>query len=226
MDVSLINGTPTSAAERSRTNLADDFDNFLLLLTTQLSHQDPLDPVDSNEFVAQLVSFTGVEQAVKTNSNLEKLLSLFGANQTTAAVGYLGTTVEAEGDTTRLAGGTARFHYSMAESAIETSIVITNDRGETVFVGKGDASAGDHTFVWDGRDDGGAVQPDGQYKISISAKKADDTRVPVTTTVAGRVSRVEVDDGKIFLTVNGIRVPIENIVSVTESDPPTQATPG
>ncbi len=224
MDVSPVTGIPTSVAEAPRMNLAEDFDNFLTLLTVQLSNQDPLDPVDSNEFVAQLVSFTGVEQAVNANSNLKKLIALFTASQSAAAVSYLGTTVIAKGDTTMLADGKAAFQYSLTESTTQTNVLIADDTGKTVFVGSGSTSVGDHSFVWDGRDNNGVSQPDGAYKISITAKTADDASVPVSTTVSGRVSRVETADGKIVLTVNGARVPFEDIVSVTESRPPAPST--
>ena len=89
MEINPVIPAPVSAAERSRTTLAADFDNFLTLLTTQLQHQDPLDPLDSNEFVAQLVSFTGVEQAVKSNANLEALINLFKLSQSASAIEYL-----------------------------------------------------------------------------------------------------------------------------------------
>ena len=67
---------PPSTAATSRIGLADDFDNFLQLLTTQLQSQDPLSPLDANQFTEQLVQFTGVEQAIKTNDVLGQLVAL------------------------------------------------------------------------------------------------------------------------------------------------------
>ncbi len=209
----------TSIVERGRTTLATNFDNFLTLLTTQLKNQDPLDPLDSNEFVAQLVSFTGVEQAINMNSNLELLISLFKVSQTASAVDYLGTTVEAKGDTTALAGGEAIYNYRLPESVTSTGVLITNDQGDIVFSGTGEIFAGDHVFVWDGRDKNGDVQPDGFYKISLSALDADDGIISVATTVSGRVTGIQSLDDGLVLVVNGVNVPFENIVSVVESDP-------
>ena len=62
------------------TGIADDFDTFLKILTTQLQNQNPLDPIDSNQFTDQLVQFSSVEQEIKTNKNLEQLIALSGAN--------------------------------------------------------------------------------------------------------------------------------------------------
>ena len=219
MDVNPILPAATSVVDRGRATLATNFENFLTLLTTQLKNQDPLDPMDSNEFVAQLVSFTGVEQAIHANANLELLISLFKVAQTASAVDYLGTTVEAKGDTTALAGGQAIFHYRLPESVVSTSILITDDQGEIVFAGNGETVAGDHVFVWNGRDANGVVQPDGSYKISLSARNANDAIVSVATTVSGRVTGIQSLDDGLALVINGINVPFENIVSVVESDP-------
>ena len=70
-------GNNTNAASAS---LASDFDNFLVLLTTQLQNQDPLNPTDSTEFTNQLVQFSQVEQGINTNQKLDALLQQF--NQT------------------------------------------------------------------------------------------------------------------------------------------------
>lgn len=218
MDVTPVNAGATSAAERSRTTLAADFNNFLTLLTTQLQYQDPLDPIDSNELVGQLVSFTGVEQAVNTNANLERMIDLLKFNQVAAAVNYLGTTVEARGDTTMLVNGRAIYVYNLPETVVATSVLITDTQGRVVFTGAGETSAGDHVFVWDGRDNDGAPLPEGLYKISLSARDAEGAIVPVTTRIGGRVNGVETVDGDIVLLVNGVAVPFGNVLSVIESD--------
>ena len=95
--------TPTNTAETpapdpgpNRASLTGDLESFLLLLVTQLKNQDPLSPLDSNEFAAQLAQFATVEQAIKTNKNLDDLIAISKAGQVAAAVSYLGKTIEAE----------------------------------------------------------------------------------------------------------------------------------
>ncbi len=224
MEINPFQVAQTSAAERSRTNLAVDFDNFLTLLTTQLSHQDPLDPVDSNEFVQQLVSFTGVEQAVNTNSNLEKLIALFTVGQSASAVSYLGTTIEASGDTTVLADGTAKFRYSLPEATASTSILITDDQGRLVLTADGSTGAGNHGFVWNGRDTNGVQQPDGTYTISVTGRNANGVLVAATTRIGGQVTRVDTVDGNIVLSIGNISVPLENVTSIVKTPPPPSTT--
>ena len=222
METSALISATTGAAATSKAKLATDFDQFLKLLTAQLQNQDPLDPLNSNEFVQQLVSFTGVEQAIATNANLENLIALNKAGQAASAVGYLGTTIEATGNQIALAGGEARFLYTLPENAASISILIADDAGETVFVGKGNITAGEHGFVWDGRDANGVPQPDGIYKVTVSGFTAADILLSIPTVIGGRVTRVETVDGGIQLTVNGIAVPIEEILSVAESPPLSQ----
>ncbi len=219
METNALTGASTSAAANSQAKLANDFDQFLMLLTAQLQNQDPLDPLNSNEFVQQLVSFTGVEQSIATNSNLENLIALHVAGQAASAVGYLGTTIEATGDRIALANGEARFLYTLPENAASTGILIANESGETVFAGQGNTTAGEHGFVWDGRDANGNLQPDGVYKVTVTGFSSDDGLLSIPTIIGGRVSRVESVDGGIQLTVNGIAVPIEEVLSVAESPP-------
>ncbi|MCK5042335.1 MAG: hypothetical protein KAR62_08565, partial [Sphingomonadales bacterium] len=65
-----------SDSQKAKNTLGGDFNTFLSLLTTQLQYQDPLDPLDSNEFTNQLVQFTSVEQEIKSNENLENIAVL------------------------------------------------------------------------------------------------------------------------------------------------------
>ena len=73
--------------------MSSNFDTFLTLLTTQLQNQDPLSPMDSNQFTQQLVQFSQVEQQINSNKNLESLISLTKNQTSVDAVSYLGKTL-------------------------------------------------------------------------------------------------------------------------------------
>src|ERR687895_765063 len=113
---SAITPTPTAASAAASTvtskTMASNFDQFLRLLTTQLKNQNPLDPLDTNQFTQQLVQFAQVEQQISMNTSLSTLIALQQATQTSAAMSFLGTTVEVEGSTTRLQGGQATWTYA------------------------------------------------------------------------------------------------------------------
>jgi len=219
MDISSIASGTASAADSARNKLSGNFDSFLKLLTSQLANQDPLNPLDSNQFVSQLVNFSSVEQAINTNDNLESLIALSTVGQAAAAVNYLGNTVTAAGDTATLANGQATFAYSLPENANATTIRITNDAGVTVFTGSGAIASGGHDFVWDGRADNGVVQPDGVYTIAIAATAADGTPISATTSISGKVNGIETVDGKLVLDLGGVSVPFESVTSVVASTP-------
>jgi len=119
-----------SAANVADTKLAQDFDQFLVLLTTQLQFQDPLDPLDSSQFTEQLVSFTQVEQSITTNKNLEALISQTQTAAMSNAVGYLGTEVTIETDRSGLRDGVAKWEYGLQTNAEETTISILDSTGQ------------------------------------------------------------------------------------------------
>src|SRR5215471_10360112 len=95
--------TGSSSGALSNSTLANNFQTFLTLLTTQLQHQNPLDPLDTNQFTAQLVQFASVEQQMKTNTQLGSLISIEQTAQSTAAMAYLGATATVDGSSTKLA---------------------------------------------------------------------------------------------------------------------------
>jgi len=97
-------GVPTTAAA-NKASLAGNFDTFLRILTTQLKNQNPLDPLDTNQFTQQLVQFAGVEQQINMNSNLTSLIGLSQQNIVSSAVNYIGKTIEGESSQVPLQGG-------------------------------------------------------------------------------------------------------------------------
>ena len=117
----------------SRATIADNFDTFLNILTTQLKNQNPMDPLDTNQFTAQLVQFTGVEQQLKTNEFLESLM-LAGQNTAKSdAVSYIGKEVTSSGKTGELSDTKAVFWaYSANANAANATVTIKNSRGQVV----------------------------------------------------------------------------------------------
>ncbi len=129
-------GAAQSELSSSRKTIAENFDTFLSILTTQLKNQNPLDPLDTNQFTSQMVEFTGVEQQLKTNEFLEALISANEQNFSSQAVSYIGKEVTAFSDQAHLKDSKATWTYGMTEDAAEATITIKNSAGAVVFTEK------------------------------------------------------------------------------------------
>jgi flagellar basal-body rod modification protein FlgD len=211
----------TSAAnEVARDTLASNFTTFLQLLTTQLKNQNPLDPLDTNQFTQQLVQFAQVEQQLKSNDQLSALVSLQKTAQSTQALGYVGHTVALDGQTSKLGSTGAGWSFNSPKPATGT-INILNSAGATVFTGTYSLNAGVQNFVWDGRNNSGVKQPDGDYKMTITAKDASGQSVAVTTEVQGIVDSVDLSKSPPTLSVNNTEYALDKIKRVVRQVAPT-----
>src|ERR1700677_2198810 len=108
---SISTGSTTGSSAMDQ--LSGNFDTFLQLLTTQLQNQDPLDPMDSNQFTQQLVEFSQVEQQINTNTNLQTLITQGQSQSGAYATGYLGKTVTVSGGQGALTNGEATWNYNL-----------------------------------------------------------------------------------------------------------------
>ena len=206
----------TSAAG---TQLAEDFTQFLTLLTVQLQNQDPLDPMDTTEFTNQLVAFTGVEQQINANQKLDNLVALALTDSFTGALQYVGLDIsylssELNYDGTR----PVEVSYALDEQAVETKINIFDESGDLVFTADGSSNVGINDFTWDGTLSGGGVAPPGTYEIKIDSLNAQDEGVSSSIVVTGTVKGVETQNGTIFLLVGDRAVPIGSVLNA--SNPP------
>jgi flagellar basal-body rod modification protein FlgD len=209
---------PNSAAGASQAKLEEDLNRFLNLLVTQLQNQDPLEPLDSNEFTSQLVEFANVEQQISQNAHLEKMLNLQESSQAADMVSYLGTTVEVEGRSFNLTDSEATFTYTMPANAASGSITITNSSGLTVYTADADTTSGTHTFDWNGLDKSGNPLPDGQYNVLVTALDARRELLSVDHTVFGQVTGASAQDGQLSLFMGDIEIPFETILSVQQTE--------
>ena len=202
-------GTKTSSAR-----LADNFDQFLSILTTQLKNQNPLDPLDTNQFTQQLVQFSGVEQQLKTNDQLATLIASNKTSSLTNALGFVGARVTADGaSTTHTSGTSSTWQLNSARTAT-AQVSITDSTGNTVYSGERTLNAGDQAFVWDGKMTNGQVAPSGPYTISVSARDTNGTPVSVKSEISGIVDMVDVTGDSPVLKIGDISVPINAVRSI------------
>lgn len=218
-----------SAADEAGAKVAKNFDEFMLLLTTQLQNQDPTEPLDTNQFTQQLATLSSVEQSVQTNKNLEKLISLSGANQVTSAVDLISKTVELPGSTAVLKNGKATFAADLPQGTSTVTMGVVDAAGKPVFSSSGRATAGRKDFVWDGtRSLGGTGKAsDGVYTVGVVARDGAGKVLDSKTYTTGKVNSVTMIDGELTLTLeSGQKVKMQDVTAVKESPAVTATNTG
>jgi flagellar basal-body rod modification protein FlgD len=196
--------------------IAGNFNEFLSLLTTQLQNQDPLSPMDTNQFTQQLVEFASVEQQINMNTNLQTLVSLQQTAQDSQALGFVGQTVTVNGSTAALANNQAQWTYNPTSPATAT-FTVTNSTGQTVFTQTGTVQPGSQQFNWNGVGTNGQHYPAGNYTLAITATDATGKSVAVPTTVTGVVNSVDLSQNPPLLSIGGQNYTVSQIVNVTQS---------
>lgn len=216
--LSSATGYAGSALNGSRASIAENFDTFMSILVTQLKNQNPLEPLDTNEFTSQLVQFTSVEQQLKTNEYLEALILANQAVSQTQATSFIGKQVTAQGATTDLSNGLAQWQYTLGTDAPDATITIRDLNGTIVHVEEASLAAGAHTYTWDGRTADGGQLPEGTYAITIAAFDGDGAYVPVSTQTTGVVEGIDFGDVEPVLIVGGARIRLSSVTSVSSPD--------
>jgi flagellar basal-body rod modification protein FlgD len=209
-------GTSAAAATNAlaSSQIAGNFQSFLTLLTTQLQNQNPLDPLDTNQFTQQLVEFAGVQQQLNTNDSLATLVSLQQTAQSTQALGFVGKTAVVTGNTAALSNSTATWQLSIPTNS-NVNITIASSTGQNVFTGNYSVTAGNNQpFVWNGQGSDGTQLADGNYTLTATAKDSSGNTVAVTTAIQGVVNSVDLTQSPPLLSIDGQTYTVSQIQSI------------
>jgi flagellar basal-body rod modification protein FlgD len=212
----------TTTASTATTGIADNFQTFLTLLTTQLQNQNPLDPLDTNQFTQQLVQFAGVEQQLKSNDQLKALIEIEKSAQATQALIYVGNTVAVDGSTTQL-DGSATWNLK-APKGTNATVTITNSTGQTVYSGKFTLTNGNSSFVWDGKGNDGTQYPAGDYKMTATGTDSSGQNVAIASEVQGVVDSVDLTATPALLSIGGQNYTTDQIKRVIRPSTTTPTT--
>jgi flagellar basal-body rod modification protein FlgD len=208
----LTTARASAAASASSDNqmIASNFTTFLQLLTTQLKNQNPLDPLDTNQFTQQLVQFAQVEQQMKSNDQLSSLVSMEKSAQQTTALAYVGATVVVDGATASLKNGVGTWSFNVTKPATAT-VTIRDSTGQTAYSGTLSVNPGTQNFTWDGKSTNGTQWPDGNYTMSVTALDANQQTVAISTEVQAQVTSVDLSQSPPTLSINGSDYTLDKI---------------
>jgi len=178
-----------------------DQDTFLTILVAQLTHQDPLNPMEDTQMTSQLAEFSSLEQLTNINDGIKNLSDSTQQTDMLSAVSFIGKEVKAEGYKISLDEGNAStIYYGFGEPVSKIMMNIYDSEGAIVrTVDLGSKQPGTYQFEWDGKNEGGQDMPDGQYGIGILGEDAEGKHVMVQTEISGKVDAVVNEGGTQFL---------------------------
>ncbi|GLH70441.1 basal-body rod modification protein FlgD [Geothrix rubra] len=221
METGMITAATTTASTTPSTSSTAkntlNQDSFLQLLVAQLKNQDPTSSsaMDPNQMVQQLTSFSSLEQATQTNSLLQGLLEKNQALFQAQAVSMVGKTVKVDGSGFSLKGGQASMGLNLSAAA-DVTLTVTDANGNIVTtLPEGNLGKGDQTLTWNGTDASGNQLPDGDYKVTVTAKSLSGAAVPYTTSLIRKIDSMAFNtDGSISLYSNGQAFSLANVIQV------------
>ena len=201
--------------DAGRTRLAENFEMFLTLLTTQLQNQDPLAPMDANQFTQQLVQMTSVEQQLLSNELLQKIADRGTESDFQQAVGMIGHGVTVRSPDATLGPDGAGWTYELPTAATKVTVQVRDSTGKLLFEDDDAAySAGRHDIEWDGKIDGVQAPIGGVYTMSVSATDANGKAVASNVYTDGLVTGVEQKADGVYVSVGRSSVKMDRIASV------------
>jgi flagellar basal-body rod modification protein FlgD len=192
-------------------------DAFLHLLVTQLANQNPLSPVQDQEFVAQLAQFSSLEQLENLNSTMNASVLLTQSLNNSLATNLIGKEVLITGSRQELAStGEGTWQITLAGEGDVTASVRDASGAVVRTIAVGRKGAGAHEIVWDGLDDSGARVPEGTYELEVTAVDSSGSSVAVETKVRALVTGVRFIDGLGYLMLGDVSLPLGSVVEVVQ----------
>lgn len=225
MDIASAGSTPptgsTSLSQATQNAMGQE--DFLKLLMAQLEFQDPMSPVENHEFVAQLATFSSLEQEILANERLQELQlgQMSAANAQLSS--FIGQTITAQGQTTTVdASGAEPIGLELDADAAAVTIQIKDANGSVVqTIERSDVTMGTHQLDWSPVDRSGQPLPPGDYQITIEATNADGGPVEASTLVTGTVDGVTFENGYPELMIGQRRVSPSEVLTIGSVSPST-----
>ncbi|MEW2911928.1 flagellar hook capping FlgD N-terminal domain-containing protein [Leisingera sp. JC11] len=202
---------PLPAASQQTSGLSSDFETFVKMLTAQATNQDPLEPLDSTEYAAQLAQFSMVEQQTKSNTLLEGLQSQLGLANMAALSGWVGMEARAVAPGYFDGSNTVTIAPNPAAAADSVTLVVKNANGTEVQRVSLPVSA--EPYEWNGLDDDGNPLEAGEYTFAVESRKGDDLLLQEYAEVYFKVNETRMQGGDVGLITEGGSVVLASSVS-------------
>ncbi|WP_413876683.1 flagellar hook capping FlgD N-terminal domain-containing protein [Albidovulum sp.] len=197
-------GGAKAQTARQGTLINSDFQTFLVMLTTQMQNQDPLNPIESSDYAAQLATFSGVEQQVKTNTLLESLASQMGLSGMAQMASWVGMEARVSAPV-MFDGAPLTLYPAPAEGADEAVLVVLNASGQEV--ARQQIALSDDPVTWAGTDASGTPLASGSYAFRLENYTAGELAGITAVDAYGRIDEVRNGtDGAVLVLQGGAMV--------------------
>lgn len=171
--VDAVNGNSSSSSSSSSGQLQQQTLNqsdFLKLMVTQMTNQDPTKPMDSTQMVAQMAQFSQVAATQELQSSFDSLASNLTGDQFVRAAALVGTEVLVPSTAGKLEDSSMTGAVNVGTSGTYVNVQIKDTAGNVVrTIDLGQPDAGLAQFSWDGKSDDGTQLPDGVYQMSATS---------------------------------------------------------
>ncbi|MBN2008074.1 flagellar hook assembly protein FlgD [candidate division KSB1 bacterium] len=192
-------------------------DSFLQLLVTQLRHQDPLDPMENTEFVAQLAQFSSLEQMQNVSSGISDLSVLMQSVNNSLSTELLGKNVKYMGNSFSMTDGQDGSMNFYLESNANVKITIYDENESVVAkIARPELDGGAQTVTWDGKNIDGEQVPEGRYTFDVEATDSNGDDVNVATFAVDKVTGLKFDSGNAVLVLPEKEIYLGDILEIME----------
>lgn len=210
---SIATATATQSAS-SNAVISTDFEVFLRMLTAQAEYQDPLEPIDSSQYAAQLAQFSMVEQQVTTNDLMQEMLSALGANDMASAANWIGMEALVQGPAD-YDGDPVTIAPNPPIAADEVTLIVTNAQGTEVQ--RLAMPLGSEPYVWDGRKPDGSPLTYGEYTFQVESKANGEVLLTEPALSYSRITEARIENGETLLVLNsGYMILANNVAGLRE----------
>ena len=195
-------------------------DDFMKLMIAQLKYQDPMNPMESTEFSAQLAQFSSLEQLSNLNENVTQRIEanyyLTQSINNTMTATLIGKEVKVAGNEFSNKGqGEVTLGFNLSAAPSKVTIKIYNEAGQVVkTIDDMNFKAGDNKLSWDFTDNDGNELPEGKYRFEVEAAGYGEEKLTVNAFMLGIINSVKYTENGAVLSVNGDDYQLSDILEI------------
>ena len=201
----------TSTTSNTSTTATLGQDDFMKMLIAQLQNQDPMNPMDSKDFTAQLAQFSSLQQLTNLNATMSSLPTYLQSFSNAQMANLIGDSAVANGNIINANGSSASIAFTLPQDVQSGTVKIYDDKGAQVdTLQLGSLKTGSNSMTWDC-----SRFSSGKYTYQISAVDSKSNAVNVSTLMSGVITGASFKDNEAYLTINGQQVAFSDIVSIS-----------